>query len=96
MGRYSAPGSSGDVIVSELRFQATVLPDGSIRPPSGIQLAPGTVEVTVIVPQTPANEDEPKSTLFADLAALAVDGPPDMAENHDFYAHGAPKGIDNQ
>ena len=33
--------------MSTVRFTAEVLPDGTIRPPEGIHLAPGKAEVTV-------------------------------------------------
>ena len=36
--------------MSILRFTADVLPDGTIRPPEGIHLAPGKAEVTVATP----------------------------------------------
>lgn len=88
--------------MTTVQFQAQLEADGTIRLPAGVNIAPGPVKVVIsTVPATkpadPGQSTEPAaSTLFADLAKLAIDGPADLAENHDFYAHGAPKGIDQQ
>ena len=83
-----------------IRFHATIGTDGVIRPPSDVQLAPGEVEVVVVPSVSPEQrQDEPH--LFDELLQLADElenpaAPADLAENHDYYAHGAPKGIDKQ
>lgn len=89
-----------------IRFHATIGNDGVIRPPADVRLSPGEVDV-VIVPKGHSTETETSQKpataqdLFADLLKMAeeVDWtgvPTDLAENHDHYAHGAPKGIDKQ
>jgi hypothetical protein len=72
-----------------MSFTATVEND-TIKLPPGVHLADGT-EVTI----------EPhglKAGSFLDsirdLIGSITDAPADMAENHDYYAHGSPKGID--
>lgn len=53
-------------------------------------------------PETPTQHPVPPGEhLFDRLARIAEelgidDLPEDLSENHDYYAHGAPKGIDNQ
>ncbi len=64
--------------------------------PSGIQLPDGT-EVELIVPDTdklsPTSKLKPGwfAERFKDYIGIVKDGPPDLAENHDHYAHGTPK-----
>ncbi|HZL87137.1 MAG TPA: hypothetical protein VFB96_02065 [Pirellulaceae bacterium] len=87
-----------------IRFHTTIGSDGIIRPPSDVQLAPGEVEVVVVPKPVAPPVSEPlrstKDLIDALLLASAqVDWsgvPTDLAENHDHYAHGAPKGIDKQ
>lgn len=69
-----------------MSFTATVEND-TIKLPPGVHLADRT-RVTV----------EPETGTFfdsiRDLVGSIKDAPADLAENHDYYAHGAPKGID--
>lgn len=54
--------------------------------------ADGTrVEVSVLPPDAPTWAE-----VFRDLIGTAPELPSDIAENHDHYLHGAPKGIDTQ
>lgn len=55
-------------------------------------LADGT-PVTISPTATPSSKPEDIRALWDGLLKLAgtVDGPSDLAENHDHYAHGAPK-----
>lgn len=67
-------------------FKAKVV-DGKIAVPEGAEWLEGA-EVEVVVKREPAPgtfNDE-----FREFIGI-FDGPPDMAENHDHYAHGAPK-----
>lgn len=85
--------------MTEIRFSATVGEDGVIRPPAGVSIPPGWVEVTVR--ETVAkleSEEEEIASMRAMLLGFAAEAersegefPSDMAENHDHYAHGAPK-----
>lgn len=89
-----------------IRFHTTIGSDGLIRPPSDVQLVPGEVDVVVVpteVPRQPVETTQPTTAkeLFSELLKMAekVDWsgvPTDLAENHDHFAHGAPKGIDKQ
>lgn len=91
-----------------ISFQALIGPDAVIRPPAGVQLPAGTVEVTVrpvsvnnSVDQNSNSgatlEPDSKSTRERLLAIIrqiereAPGLPRDLAENHDFYAHGKPR-----
>ena len=92
----------------EIRFTTVIGEDQVIRPPQNVKLPKGEAEVVVT---QAANQSEssaeklPRSSwpLVAHLAQLAnelgihpLELPADLAENHDYYAHGAPKGIDAQ
>ena len=90
--------------MSEIRFQAVVGADQEIRPPAGVTLPEGEVEVivrsTVAAPtfERPSSKEEDLASLRAFLLAAAAEAeaidddlPEDLAENHDHYAHGAPK-----
>jgi hypothetical protein len=88
--------------MSAIHFTTVIGPDGVIHPPAGVMLPAGTVEVSVRPGATPPAEPAagPPTPTYAWLLALAEDAeadpacqnlPPDMAENHDHYAHGAPK-----
>jgi hypothetical protein len=95
-------------IMSEVRFTTVIGEDRIIRPPQNVKLVPGKAEVIVLQPEQSAKEIKPAATgspwpLVQSLARAAEelgidpnDFPPDLAENHDYYAHGAPKGIDKQ
>jgi len=81
-----------------IQFQAVVGSEQVIRPPEGIVLPEGAIEVTVRPVGEPAAADP--SALAAtrgwllDLAAEAERSaevlPADLAEHHDHYAHGTP------
>ena len=55
-------------------------------PPDGTR-----VEVSVVEQEGPT-----WGHVFRDLIGSAPNLPTDIAENHDYYLHGAPKGIDGQ
>jgi hypothetical protein len=94
--------------MNEVRFTTVIGEDQIIRPPRGVKLVPGKAEVIVLQPKQNTEEIKPPATgsswpLVEKLARAAEelgidpnDFPPDLAENHDHYAHGAPKGIDKQ
>lgn len=81
-----------------IRFTAVVDENQVIRPPSGVVIPQGELEVTVR-PLTLAAppEDDPLAptrewllTLAAEAERAAPELPADMAERHDHYAHGKP------
>ncbi len=76
-----------------MSFTATVEND-TIKLPPGVHLPDGT-EV-IVDPRTAPPEENPSTTLAERFAEFigCIDGPSDLAENHDHYAHGAPKGVD--
>ncbi len=82
-----------------IEFHAVVDHDQVIRPPHGVALPCGEVEVTVRSrsPEPAASTDAlaPTRAWLLALAADAEDAAPalphDMAENHDHYAHGKPR-----
>lgn len=85
--------------MSTVRFNAVIGPDQLIRPPAGIQLEIGQAEVIVVQCPEPEKAEQPIGSLRDRLARAAADLgieglPSDLAENHDHYAHGSPKGID--
>jgi hypothetical protein len=88
--------------MSTVRFTAEILPDGTIRLPDDVQLAPGKAEVTVEQADDTkkgAAEKGGVPQIARDLAELAAcldatDLPYDLAQNHDHYLHGSAKGID--
>ena len=96
--------------MTTVHFQGRIDENGVIHVPGGVNLPPGPVEVIlkpVIQSPTPGDKSpavEERSegkNLFQQLAELAQgedwsDAPTDLAENHDHYAHGAPKGVDSQ
>ncbi len=85
--------------MTEIRFSAIVGEDGVIRPPAGVSIPGGEVEVTVraALAELASEEAEIASMramllgFAAEAERIAPDLPSDMAENHDHYAHGAPK-----
>ena len=85
----------------QIRFTAMVNEDRTIRIPDDVQLQPGSVEV-VITPELTEEEMEAANRAFITRLAnaakeLNISGlPSDLAENHDHYVHGLPKGIDRQ
>lgn len=84
--------------MSEVRFMAIVGQDQVIRPPVGLSIPEGDVEVIVrpkpVEPSTQEADLEEMRQWLLGLAreAEAIEGtfPSDMAENHDHYAHGKP------
>lgn len=90
--------------MNAIRFHTMVEKDGLIHVPPGLNLECGQVEVIVLysehrIPLEAQPEGTPKMHLFDRLAQIAQefapkDMPADLAENHDHYAHGAPKGLD--
>lgn len=91
--------------MNAVKFHTVIGPDQVIRPPKDVQLAPGQAEVIVLQPDSRPDETTPpvvpRKHLFDRLAGAAEelgidpkDLPTDLAENHDHYAHGAPKGLD--
>jgi hypothetical protein len=85
--------------MNEVRFNAVVGADQVIRPPAGVLIPGGDVEVTVrpTIVAPPSSEEEDIASLRALLLDLAAEAeriapplPSDMAENHDYYAHGKP------
>ena len=87
-------------------FETVIGPDGVIHLPPNVPRPVGTVEVVVterpvVPPAEPPPTEPSKRHMFQDLldVAATIDWsqvPPDLARNHDHYAHGAPKGIDDE
>ena len=82
--------------MSAIHFTTVIGPDGVIRPPAGVTLPEGEVEVAVHSKAA----DDPMAATRSWLLALAAEVeadpafqnlPPDLAENHDHYIRGAPK-----
>jgi len=63
-----------------------VILEGEPAPPDGTR-----VEVNVIEVEPPTWGE-----VFKELIGSAPQLPPDIAENHDHYIHGAPKGLDSE
>ena len=82
-----------------VEFHAIVDHDQVIRPPDGVTLPRGEVEVTVRSrqPEAAPSADAMAPTrawllaLAAEAEQAAPDLPRDMAEHHDHYAHGKPR-----
>jgi len=78
-----------------IQFTTVIGDDGLIHPPKGIDLPSGDVEVLLRRVGMAVESDAPSLQWLIDLAEEAErdgpDLPEDMAENHDFYAHGKPK-----
>lgn len=88
-----------------IRFRTTIGQDQTIPVPADITLPPGQAEIIVLreplAPATPGNQDlrcmiETLANAADELGVDITDLPADLAENHDHYLHGLPKGIDNQ
>ena len=81
-----------------IQFQAVVGSEQVIRPPEGVTLPEGAIEVTVRAVGEPAAPDPSRLAAtrgwLLDLAAEAERSaevlPADLAEHHDHYAHGTP------
>ncbi len=84
--------------MSEVRFLAVVGEDQAIRPPIGILIPQGEVEVTVrVMTAGPSADEEDLAEMREWLVGLAREAeaidevlPSDMAKNQDHYAHGKP------
>jgi hypothetical protein len=91
--------------MNAIRFHTVIGEDQVIRLPKDMKLAPGEIEVIVLQPE-PATRVPPPTTpsswpLVERLGRAAeelgiTDLPSDLAENHDHYLYGVPKGIDKQ
>lgn len=69
----------------------TVVLDEPIKLPDGMD-----VEVEVRPASNSAEQGSTWGEVFRDLAGSVEGLPSDMAENHDHYIHGTPKGIDKR
>ena len=80
----------------EKRFTAVVGPDRTIRLPEGVNIEPGPVVITVWPQPTPGGANALRDRMVQAAREHYVPGslPSDLAENHDHYLHGLPKGID--
>jgi hypothetical protein len=77
-----------------IRFNAIIGDDQVIRPPVGVCLPPGSFEVTVVPLPTSQEINALRTFLLAAAAEAERDPTPlpaDLAEHHDFYAHGKPR-----
>lgn len=54
--------------MATVRFTGDVLPDGSIRPPKEVHLAPGTADVTVVQREDGVAAQQPARSSLADWA----------------------------
>ncbi len=81
-----------------IQFKTTIAKEQVIRPPEGVVLPKGNIEVTIrpLSPSETADTD-PLSETRGWLLALAEEAeregpdlPGDLAEHHDHYAHGKP------
>lgn len=83
--------------MGSVQFTTIIGPDGVIRPPAGMELPAGTVEVTVRQGSFETSGDNSTPThdwliaLAREVEQAAPNLPADMAERHDHYAHGKPK-----
>lgn len=85
-------------IPETIEFDTEIGMDGVIRVPKGVDFPHGPVEVIVKFKTTHEQTEPVKRRPFAYMIEIAEetrrlnpDLPSDMAENHDHYAHGAPK-----
>jgi hypothetical protein len=84
--------------MAAIRFRAVVGEEHVIRPPVGVRLPQGEIEVTVQprqeAPSGQAGALAPTRDWLLALAAEAEQAAPalpsDLAEHHDHYAHGKP------
>jgi hypothetical protein len=87
--------------MATISFRARLGEDGVIRVPPGVNAPSGPVQVTVTA-MTDAEVGAATKELIQRLAKFAEENhvpgslPSDLAENHDHYLHGLPKGIDRQ
>jgi hypothetical protein len=83
--------------MNAIHFNAVVGVDQVIRPPAGVALPEGEIEV-MVRPRAPEPATDSLASTRSWLLALAEDAekspsdlPADMAINHDHYAHGKPR-----
>ncbi len=80
-----------------ITFETEMGSDQVIRPPAGVVLPAGKLRVTVQQVEVVSESDPMAKTrdwllkLAREAERLNPNLPSDMAENHDFYAHGKPK-----
>ena len=88
--------------MSTVRFTTVIGQDKIIHAPADVDLPTGRAEVVVHQQEAgPGSDDDSIQAMVARLATAAEElgienMPTDMAANHDHYAHGAPKGIDDR
>ena len=89
--------------MNAVRFHVVVGEDQVLALPQGVKLLPGPAEVIVLQAGKSSNEVTVPAgeTLSQRLARKAKELdlhglPADLAQNHDHYLHGLPKGIDEQ
>ena len=84
--------------MKSIQFETVVGTDHVIRPPAGVALPEGVIEVTIRpLRSAPTTDSAPPAPAYAWLLELAAEAerlapklPSDMAEHHDHYAHGTP------
>lgn len=81
-----------------IEFDTQIGEDGVIRVPEGLAIPQGPVEVVLTFRKPTTTTPSINGSAFAYMIEIAEEArrlnpdlPPDMAENHDHYAHGAPK-----
>ncbi len=81
-----------------IEFETQLGKDELIRVPEGLEVPPGLYRVTIssLAPKTPMEPTNKRPfeymiEIAEEARRLNPDLPCDMAENHDHYAHGAPK-----
>jgi hypothetical protein len=86
-----------------IHFQAEVGSDNTIRVPEGINLPSGPLRVTIVPCSSSSGKQEagkeegiPKiwewlREMALEAEKLPTELPSDMAQNHDYYAHGKPR-----
>jgi hypothetical protein len=83
--------------MNAIQFTTIIGPDRIIRPPEGVELPGGKVEVLVRPEQLAGGESTSELThgwlltLAEEVERESLTLPSDMAEQHDHYAHGKPK-----
>ncbi len=89
--------------MNAVRFHVVVGEDRVLALPAGVQLLPGPAEIIVLQPEERSDSviEPAGESLSQRLARKARELnlhllPADLAQNHDHYLHGLPKGIDEQ
>jgi hypothetical protein len=99
--------SENNEVMDAIHFQAEVSKDGTIRIPDGVSVPAGPAQITVcpsppeLRRPTAGNllpDRQDFGSVWEWLAAVGKQAeqwdtnlPSDLAENHDFYAHGKPR-----